>query len=97
MKYYYDNIETKGGKFDHILERIFNIPVVLIKRILTKFGLRQGQSCKYCGRTQFIEYKVPDSIWNQLPKRYKNKVLCCECYVKLHPFSDAGKFISIIN
>jgi len=58
--------------------------LIFIKRILTRLGLRNKQSCKCCGRNTIIEFHVDDKIWNKLPKQYHNKVLCIECFILLN-------------
>ena len=65
--------------------RIFDNVRIYLKKILTKLKLRDTQSCKYCGRDQHIIWSVKDNIWNILPKKWKNKCLCLECFSLLCP------------
>lgn len=67
------------------LFRPLDILRVKTKKIAAKIGLKNAQSCKYCGRDQHIVWKVPCKIWNTLPKAWHNKCLCLECFYFLMP------------
>lgn len=69
--------------FDKYFFRAFDILRVFSKHIVTKLCLRNAQSCKYCGRDQNIVFTVRDELWYKLPKKYHNKALCLECFIKL--------------
>jgi len=57
--------------FDNSLTfRFFDIFRVNMKKIFTKLGLRDKQSCKYCGRNQYVIWSVSDEIWEQFPEIY---------------------------
>ena len=80
--------EIKGRTIDRILFNSLAVVHVIIKRILTLLGLRNMQSCKRCGRNTIFTFTVDDSVWNRLPDKYKNKVLCFECFLELHPDAE---------
>ncbi len=40
------------------------------------------QTCKKCGRPQYFEFVVKDWIWNILPKYWRNRVLCVDCFIE---------------
>jgi hypothetical protein len=69
--------------FDKYFFRLFDILRVFLKRIFTRFYLRNEQSCKYCGRDQNIIFSVKDTIWNKLSEKYISSSLCLECFAKL--------------
>jgi hypothetical protein len=61
-----------------------NYLLVYTKRILTLLGLRNRQSCKYCGRNQWIIFSVKDYVWEEVvPEKYRYKCLCLECFARL--------------
>lgn len=72
--------------YDDTLFRPMDYIRIWIKKILTRLGLRNKQSCKYCGRNQKIVWTVSDRYWNTIPKKYRNKSLCIECFIELCPF-----------
>lgn len=39
------------------------------------------QYCKKCGRDIRFEFSIKDEIWNKLPKKWQNRVLCIECFL----------------
>jgi len=44
----------------------------------------QGETCKLCKREQRIAWSVKNKVWNKIVnKRYKNKTLCLECFLKI--------------
>ena len=82
--------------FDYIL-RYQDYVRIFIKKICTKLGLRDKQSCKFCGRDQKIVWIVNDEIWENLDKKWKNKTLCLECFIELYPFKLKIEDIKILN
>ena len=42
----------------------------------------QCQYCKKCGRDMRFEFSIRDEIWNKLPKTWKDRVLCIECFLE---------------
>lgn len=43
----------------------------------------EGETCKRCGRDQRLVWSVHDNHWELVPCKYKNKVLCLECFLEL--------------
>lgn len=69
--------------FDKYFFKPFDILRIFLKYMFTRLCLRNEQSCRYCGRDQNIVFTVKDDLWYKLPKKYHNKSLCLECFVKL--------------
>jgi hypothetical protein len=39
------------------------------------------QTCKVCGRSDKLNYNVPDELWKKVvPVKFHNKVVCLECF-----------------
>jgi len=72
-------------KFDKYFFRPLDIIRVFLKRVFLYLHLRKGQSCKRCGRDQHVMYSVENKVWNKLPIKYHNKMLCIECFIELYP------------
>jgi len=86
--------------FDKYLFRPQDHVRIILKRLLLVLGWRDKQSCKYCGRDQKIVWSVKNEMWDKLPEKYKNKALCIECFVELHPnmlANDDFTFISFVD
>lgn len=64
--------------------RVFDRTRVWMKRFLTRIGMRDKQSCKYCGRDQYVIWRCSDGEWEKIPKEYRDDSLCLECFVSLH-------------
>ncbi len=41
------------------------------------------QTCKKCGRDQHFEFVVTDQIWRIIPKEFRDKALCIECFIDI--------------
>jgi hypothetical protein len=42
----------------------------------------QWQYCKKCGRDQRFEFSIKKEIWEKLPIKWQNHVLCIECFLE---------------
>jgi hypothetical protein len=71
--------------FDKYFFRPLDYIRIILKKIFTKLRLRDTQSCKHCGRDQWVIWIVKDEYWNLIPKKYHNKALCLECFIYLCP------------
>lgn len=71
--------------FDKYFFRLLDYIRIWLKRLFTRLCLRDIQSCKYCGRDQWVIWTVKDNLWYLIPKKYHNKTLCLECFVRLCP------------
>lgn len=71
--------------FDKYLFRPQDYIRIALKKLLSLVGLRNKQSCEYCGRDKKIVWSVKDEVWNRLSERHTDKSLCIECFVDLHP------------
>ena len=69
-------------------------------------GMSQQQTCKKCKRAQRFEYSLSNDIWQMLPKKWHNKCLCIECFIKEMDeillkdgwfSSDEFKFMAIVG
>jgi len=72
-------------KFDKHFFRPLDIIRIFFKRVFLYLHLRKVQSCKRCGRDQHVMWSVEDKVWNKLPVKYHNKMLCIECFIELYP------------
>jgi len=71
--------------FDRYFFRVLDYLRIWLKHVFTRLGLRDKQSCKHCGRNQFLIWSVKDKLWNEIPKKYRDHSLCIECFIKLCP------------
>ena len=71
--------------FDKYLFRWQDMKRMYIKKLFTKLKFRDRQSCKHCGRDQKLVWSIKNEVWNKLPKKYINSVLCIECFIEVHP------------
>ena len=78
-------IGNLGLKFDKHFFRPFDITRVFLKNVFLHLHLRDAQSCKRCGRDYHIIWSIEDKVWNKLPVKYHNKMLCIECFIELYP------------
>jgi hypothetical protein len=81
--------------FDKYFFRPLDLIRIFLKYIFTRLRLRNHQSCKCCGRDQWVCWTVKDEIWNKLPKKYQNTALCLECFCRLVPSVRKKDFINI--
>ena len=42
----------------------------------------QWQYCKKCGRDQRFEFSIRKEIWDLMPEKWINHVLCIECFLE---------------
>lgn len=82
--------------FDKYFFRFLDYIRIILKRIFTKLGLRNIQSCKHCGRDQWVIWTIKDDYWYLIPRKYHNKALCLECFVNLCPLELKLKNFEII-
>lgn len=52
------------------------------RRISDMSKENQQQYCKKCGRDQRFEYSIRKEIWELMPKKWVNHVLCIECFLE---------------
>lgn len=69
--------------FDKYFFRLLDYIRVFLKKIFTILHLRDTQSCKHCGKDQWIIWTIKDEYWYLIPKKYHNRALCLECFVSL--------------
>ena len=93
VKAEYKSIDFDRTMFFKLLDSI----TVLAKKILTRLGLRDKQSCKKCGRNQCIVWAVSNEIWNMLPDKWRNKALCLECFINLYPGNISKEDVEILD
>ena len=66
------------------LDRVIGFVHVKFKHLLTRLGFRDKQSCRLCGRNQYIIWGVPDWLWLiVVPYELRDKTLCIECFANL--------------
>lgn len=69
-------------KLEQKLENIFGFFLVNVKKLLTVLNKRDKQSCKVCGKNQYIIWIISDEIWNKVGFS-SDKTICLECFTKL--------------
>lgn len=42
----------------------------------------QWQSCKKCNKDMRFEFSIRDEIWEKLPTKWQDHVLCIECFLE---------------
>ena len=60
---------------------------------ISKIQILGPQTCKRCGRTQYVIWGVSDEIWEKFCSKTgwdKNKTICLECFAELVGFVDVG-------
>jgi len=83
--------------FDTYFFRPLDLIRVAMKKLFTKFCLRDTQSCKHCGRDQSIAWTVEDEYWERVPGKYRDKALCLECFCRMAPEVRPENFILLFN
>ena len=69
---------------------------VKLKHFLTRLGFRDKQSCRLCGRNQYIIWGVPDWLWLiVVPYELRAESLCIECFANLA--HDEGITLALDN
>lgn len=53
--------------------------------------MSKHQTCKRCPRIQRFEFSIKDEIWNLIPEKWHNRVLCIECFLELLEENIVGK------
>lgn len=77
-----------------IFEFLINCFEKTTRKILVKLRLLQKEFslidcfCKKCGRRVLVDYNVSGEIWNQLPEKYHDKVLCFSCFIEEIKIND---------
>ena len=73
----------------YVLDRLIWSFHVRAKRLLTLLGLRDKQSCKNCGRDQYVVWHITDSLWEAtVPLGLQNRSVCIECFADFAHASD---------
>lgn len=47
-----------------------------------EFNMVGNQICKKCFKEMRFGYTIIDEIWNKLPEKWHNKVLCIDCFLE---------------
>jgi hypothetical protein len=45
-------------------------------------NMLKQQSCKKCQKEMRFEFSIRDEIWNKLPTKWRDQVLCIECFLE---------------
>ena len=62
--------------------KYFNKVRLRVKCFLRKYKL-MNQFCKRCGKTnKSFDFSVSDEVWEKLPKKYHNHILCLHCFLE---------------
>lgn len=48
-----------------------------------KEAKNRKQSCNRCGNETYFDFVVKRDFWNLVPLKYRDKILCINCFVKL--------------
>jgi len=83
--------------FDKRFFRALDYLRIFLKKILTRLGLRNKQSCRYCGRNQKIVWNVKNELWSLLPKKYSNECLCLECFLEICPYEIKKEDFNLLD
>lgn len=61
--------------------------------------MARAQTCKRCGRTQYVIWQVSDETWKVFCQKTgwdSNKTICLECFAELIGFVDLGDITQMI-
>lgn len=66
------------------LESLF-MKIIVKLRCWRRETVLVNQFCKKCGSEMAYDFSVPDELWDNLPNKYQNHVLCLNCFLREYP------------